>query len=183
MNETELGRALLTLDAASRSPADTRALTDRILTRDRRRVRVLTWLTVGTWLVAAALVLFLLVMFGLMLPAMAKVRDDDGQKRFTPGPAAPAPQPAAVPADDKGQNRLTPAQREQMRDDLEVAFKMSSIIITFTVGALTLAGLCTLWLVLATRRATLRQVNANLVEITEQLKQLRQGLPPSAARP
>jgi hypothetical protein len=36
--------------------------------------------------------------------------------------------------------------------------------------------------VVTTRRATLRQVNANLVEITEQLKQLRQGIPPPATR-
>ena len=152
MNEKELGRALLNLDAAARPPADTRALTDRVLARDQRRVRVLTWLTVGAWLIAAALVLSLLVGFGLILPAMAKVRDD------------------------KLQNRITPAQREEMQNQLEIAFKMSTVAITFTVGALSLAGLCTFGLVVATRRATLRQVNANLVEITEQLKQLRQGL-------
>jgi hypothetical protein len=58
---------------------------------------------------------------------------------------------------------------------------MSTVLITFTVGALSLAGLCTFGLVIATRRATLRQVNANLVEITEQLKQLRQERAPPAA--
>jgi hypothetical protein len=152
MNEKELGDALLRLDAANRSPVDARALTDRILTRDRRRVRALTWLTVGTWLGAAAIVLFLLVMFGLIFPALAKLRDD------------------------KFQDRITPAQKEQMQRELEISFKMGSVVITMAVGALSLAGLCTLWLVVATRRATLRQVNANLVEITEQLKQLRQGL-------
>src|SRR5439155_4682324 len=72
MNEKELGEALLRLDTTTRPPADVRALTDRVLTRDRRRVRVLTWLTVGTWLVSAALVLFLLVAFGLIFPAQAK---------------------------------------------------------------------------------------------------------------
>jgi uncharacterized membrane protein YbhN (UPF0104 family) len=149
MNEKELGRALLNLDAVTRPPSDTRALTDRILAGDRRRVRVLTWLTVGTWLVAAALVLFLLVAFGLIFPAMAKLKDD------------------------KFKDRTTPVQREQAERELEIAFKMSTVVITFTVGALALAGLCTFGLVLATRRATLRQVNANLVEITEQLKQLR----------
>jgi hypothetical protein len=181
MNEKELGRALLNLDAADRPPADSRALTDRVLNRDRRRVRIWTWLTVGTWLVAAGLVLFLLVVFGLIFPAQAKLRDDTGQNRWTPGPSAPAPPSAPIPGNAKGQARLTPAQREQMQNDLEIAFKMSSVVITVTVGALALAGLFTLGLLLATRRATLRQVNANLAEITEQLKQLRQGRGSAAA--
>jgi hypothetical protein len=151
MNEKEFGDALLRLDMSARSPADTRALTDRVLARDHRRVRVLTWLTVGAWLVAAALVLFLLVAFGLIFPAMAKVKDD------------------------KLKDRITPAQREQVQNELEIAFKLSTVVITFTVGALSLAGLCTFGLVVATRRATLRQVNANLAEIAEQLKRLRQA--------
>jgi hypothetical protein len=180
MNEKDLGEALLRLDMSARPPADARALTDRVLARDRRRVRVLTWLTVGTWLVAATLVLFLLIGFGLIFPAMAKLRDESGQNRWKPGAAAPGPRSEPVAGDDKGQNRFTPAQREQMQHDLEIAFKLSTVVITFTVGALSLAGLCTLCLVLATRRATLRQVNANLVEITEQLKQLRQERAPPA---
>jgi len=64
-------------------------------------------------------------------------------------------------------------RRNATKESLEVAFKMASVGITFTVGALSLAGLCTLWLVLATHRATLRQVNANLAVIAEQLKELR----------
>jgi hypothetical protein len=143
----------LRLDLSTRPPADARAITDRVLARDHRRVRVLTWLTVGTWLVAAGLVVFLLVAFGLIFPAMAKLKDD------------------------KFKDRITPAQREQVQNELEVAFKLSTVVITFTVGALSLAGLCTLGLVTATRRATLRQVNANLAEIAEQLKQLRREPP------
>jgi hypothetical protein len=158
MNEKEVGEALLRLDMSTRSPADARALTDRVLARDHRRVRVLTWLTVGTWLVAAALVLFLLVAFGLIFPAMAKLKDD------------------------KFKDRITPDQREQMSRELEIAFKMGSVVITLTVGVLTVAALFTVGLVLATRRATLRQVNANLVEITEQLKLLRQSRPSEEPR-
>jgi hypothetical protein len=183
MNEKEFGDALLRLDAAARPPADARALTDRILARDRRRVRILIWLTVGSWLLSAVLVLFLLVAFGLMFPAMAKLREDKGQNRGTPGATAPPAGANPTPQENNGQNRLTPVQREQMQHDLEIAFKLSTVFITFTVGALSLAGLCTLGLVLATRRATLRQVNANLVEITEQLKQLRQERTPPAAAP
>jgi hypothetical protein len=46
---------------------------------------------------------------------------------------------------------------------------------------LMLAAVCTVLLILLSRRATLRQVNASLVEISEQLKQLRQ-VPPSEPR-
>jgi hypothetical protein len=101
----------------------------------------------------------LLIAFGLILPARAKLKD-----------------PAY-------HNRTTPAQRENLQSELEKAFMLGSVVITFTVGALSLAGLCTFGLVMATRRATLRQVNANLVEITEQLKHLRAALPPPAAAP
>jgi hypothetical protein len=44
-----------------------------------------------------------------------------------------------------------------------------------------LAAICTVLLILLSRRATLRQINASLLEISEQLKQLRQ-LPPSEPR-
>ena len=157
MNEKEFGESLLRLDMAARPPADARVLTDRVLARDGRRVRVLTWLTVGTGGLATALVLVLMVYFGLLFPMMAKLKD-----------------PAY-------QNRVTPAEREQMQEQLEVAFRMTSVVITMTVGAVAVAGLCTLGLMAATRRATLRQVNANLVEISEQLKQLRQAVMPPAA--
>ena len=150
MNEKDFGDALLRLDMAARPPADARALTDRVLARDARRVRVLTWVTVAAWLMAAGLVLFLLIWFGLLFPAQAKLKDQAYR------------------------DRLTPQQWEQAERDVELAFKMSSLVITLTVGALAVAGLCTLGLVAATRRATLRQVNANLAEISEQLKQLRQ---------
>jgi type II secretory pathway component PulL len=158
MNEKEFGDALLGLDMSARSPADTRALTDRVLALDRRRVRLLTGVTVGAWLVAAGMVLLLLLSFGLLLPAMAKAREEDAAFRA----AAAAGKAPAVPPDSRGHA-------------LEIAFKMMTVGITMTVGALTLAGLCTIGLVSATRRATLRQVNANLAEIAEQLKQLRRG--------
>jgi hypothetical protein len=48
---------------------------------------------------------------------------------------------------------------------------------------LLLAILCTVMLVFAARRATLRQVNANLMEISQQLKQLQQSLMSQASRP
>jgi hypothetical protein len=152
MTEKELGEALLHLDATS--TPDPKALTARILTRDRRRVRVLTWTSVGAWLLAVALVLYILVMFGLLFPLQAKLQQE-------------AKQPTG---------RVTPAEREQLQHDAEIAFKMGSVLITLAVGVLSLAALSTVFLVLASRRATLRQVNATLVDVSEQLRQLRQAL-------
>jgi len=156
VNEKQFGEALLNLDVGTGPAGDPKVLTERVLARDRRRVRALTWLAAGSWVVAAGLVLLLLVVLALLFPAMAKVHDEAFQ------------------------GRLTPAQREAAQVKLDVGFRMTSVGITVAVGALALAALCTLGLVAATRRATLRQVNANLVEVTEQLKQLRQAL---AGRP
>jgi hypothetical protein len=41
--------------------------------------------------------------------------------------------------------------------------------------SLLLAAVCTVLLILLSRRATLRQINASLVEISEELKLLRQS--------
>jgi hypothetical protein len=46
------------------------------------------------------------------------------------------------------------------------------------VAILALAALGTVFLVFAARAATIRQVNATLVEISEELRRLRQGGPP-----
>jgi hypothetical protein len=49
-----------------------------------------------------------------------------------------------------------------------------------SIVALTGAGLTSVWLILSSRRATVRHVNACLIEISEQLKQLQ---PPSPDAP
>jgi hypothetical protein len=155
VTEKELGEALLHLDAATGSLApDPKALTGRILDRDRRRVRRWTVLAVGSWVLAAGLVLFILVMFGFLFPVQAKLQQE-------------AKQPTG---------RVTPVERERLQNEAEIAFRMGSVFITLAVGVLSLAALSTVFLVLASRRATLRQVNATLVDVSEQLRQLRQAL-------
>jgi hypothetical protein len=46
-------------------------------------------------------------------------------------------------------------------------------VVAASFVALTLAGLCTVLLVLVSRRVTLRQITDQLAEISEQLKQLQ----------
>jgi hypothetical protein len=60
-----------------------------------------------------------------------------------------------------------------MQRELFISFQMGTLIIAFSVFIATLAAFLTVILIFATRRATLRQVNANLTEICEQLRQMR----------
>src|SRR5260370_34684264 len=77
MNERDLGRALLNLDGATLAGTpDVRQQTWKILERDRRRVRRLTFVTVVVWLLALALILTVLVAFGLIFPREAKLMKD-----------------------------------------------------------------------------------------------------------
>ena len=53
-----------------------------------------------------------------------------------------------------------------------------SMVTTINVGIVCLAILASFLLNLASRRATLRQINASLLEISQQLKELKQVSPP-----
>jgi hypothetical protein len=152
MSEKELGRALLELDSQKLSGlSDAREQTWRILERDRRRVWWLTAATIALWASAVAMVLAMLVAFGLLMPMQAKLRDDAQLARVG----------------------LTPADREEALHKAAIIFQMITVGVTFSVGLLSLAALATVLLITASRRATLRQINASLLEISQQLKELR----------
>jgi hypothetical protein len=150
MTDRDLGRALLNLDAAAISGKnDIAAKTEGILRQDRLRVRLLTWATVAVWVLALVLIFGDLVIFGLLFPrhALYLQQLDAGE--------------------------ITPALRDAMQRELFISFQMGTLIIALSVFITTLAAFLTVLLIFATRRATLRQVNANLAEICEQLRQMR----------
>ena len=60
-------------------------------------------------------------------------------------------------------------------------FLKSSILIAFSVFIMTAAALFTVLLIFASRQATLRQVTANLADVSEQLKKV--GAPSSTTPP
>jgi hypothetical protein len=165
MSDKDLGKALLQLDAAQLAGVpDVRAQVAQVLARDRRRVKAWTLVTVLIWLLAMGLVLGILVFFGLLFPLHAKLKRPDPQ------------------------GRITEAQRAELLDEVSQAFMMGSVLITLSVGALAAAALATVFLLFASRQATLRQMTAHLLEISEQMKQLRQlladrppGAPPAGA--
>jgi hypothetical protein len=156
MNEKELGKALLNVSATELAAVpDAQGLTQKVLERDGRRVRLLTVLTVAVWLLAAALILLDLVWFGFILPAQAHLRE-----MTTAG---------------KG----TQAERDELQHQIVKSFEMGTLVICFSVLVMAFAALCTVLLIQASRRATLRQVNASLLVISEQLRQARLAPPRS----
>jgi len=156
MGEKELGRALLQLDSDQLAGhPNVRQQTWKILERDRRRVWWLTAVTITLWAAAIGMVFLMLIAFGLVFPLQAKLRD-----------------PAQVA-------RLPPEMQKDAQFAAEVYFKMTVVGVTVSVGILAMAALATILLVLASRRATLRQINASLLEISQQLKELQSTPPPA----
>jgi hypothetical protein len=173
MSDKDLGRALLDLDSnkLAEMPA-TREQTWRILDGDRRRVRRWTIVTIALWAAALLMVLFMLVAYGLVFPLQAKLA---GYDHADGAATAAGTTPPVAPRQRIDLDNLTPEQREQAKFGAQVMFQMVTVGVTVSVGVLALAALATVFLVLSSRRATLRQINASLLEISNQLKELRQA--------
>lgn len=152
MGEKELRRALLQLDGGLPVLPDVKDLTRRVLEADQRRVRWLSAVAVLFWLVALGLVGFVFVQMGLLMPKQAKLEMD------------------------LREGKIAPPASERVQLSNQLAAQMLTLGVAAAVGVLALAALSTFLLVLASRRATLRQVSASLLEISQQLRELRQAI-------
>jgi ABC-type Fe3+ transport system permease subunit len=140
MNEKKLGKALL----HGQDPTDVAALTQRVLARDQRRIWTLGILCVLVWMAVVMLP------WATILPMMAKV----GQMQF---------------AIDNG-TPLTPAQQHDQTMQMAEVLKQGTIAtFLFSVGSMFVAAVCTISFIALSRRATLRQVNARLADLSAQL--------------
>jgi hypothetical protein len=152
MSEKELGKALLNLDALTLAGVpDARQQTWQVLERDRRRVRWLTGLTVAAWVLAALLTLGVLIAFGFLFPQYAHM------------------------VQSVEQGKLTQAQSQEVLRVYLMGLQKNLLVLALAVCALGDTVFFTFLLGFASRRATLRQLNASLIEIAEQLKQLRRA--------
>jgi hypothetical protein len=122
-------------------------LTQKILERDRRRIRLLAALATFFWILTAAGVGCLLS--GYLLLVTPRLR------AYAAGRA----------------------QLQNDWNDWALVGDLAARSILACITALLLAAVCTVLLTLLSRRATLRQINASLIEISEQLKRWR-PLPP-----
>jgi ABC-type Fe3+ transport system permease subunit len=144
MTEKELGKALLELDMAPPAAPDARQLTRQILARDRRRVRLLAAITTFFWVLSAGSVGWLIAFYFLHIAPRL---------------------------------RAYGAGRAKLQNDWDAWARVGDWAANSVLGcliALVLAAVCTVMLILLTRRATLRQINAGLAEIAERLKALGQ---------
>src|SRR5579859_7065593 len=134
MSDKVLGEALLKLNLTP--PAVPSGVEiERIIDSDRRRVKWLTRITVGLWIVAFLGALSIVVGGGFVFPMIAKMLNQAGEGRI---------------------------------DDANTPFlmlaKLTAMCIVFgslSFAILVAAGLATVLLVFRSRRATLRQINAN----------------------
>lgn len=150
MTEKELGKALLTLDP---STTDTKLMTQRILDRDRRRMRWLTGLAALFWSLTAAGFVCIVPFYSMMVAPRL---------------------------------RAYQAGRAQLANDWDSWARVgdwASYLILSCIVSFLMAAICTVLLILLSRRATLRQINASLLTISDVLKQLRQAEPGEARIP
>lgn len=130
---------------------DANALASEIMRRDRTRMRVLAALTIALWIIA-----------GLMIPAI-----------FMPFAAQLVKVLDALKTVQPPQS-LTAAQLLAELDPmLRGTLKVTLIGFFFAIFAAVCASITSIALALTIRRATLRQVSANLAEISAQLRQLK----------
>jgi hypothetical protein len=148
MLDKDVGDALLKLDLSPQTDAPT-AQIERIIEADRRHVKRWTRISIALWILAAAGAIAIFVIGGCTFPVIANLVADKG--------------------DGTLENPHTP---------LFVLAKLTAMCLIFGTASfivLVCAGLATVLLLLRSRSATLRQINANLLQISEQLKRAPPG--------
>jgi hypothetical protein len=149
MSEPELGNALLAA-ATPAGPTDPGGLAERILDRDRRRIVLLGGATLLLWLVGVAGIVYVLYNLSVYMPRYVELLTEIEQG------GVPMP------------------QRQRIQENYLAGFQIGVAVTAGSVAVLALAALGTFLLVLTTRRATLRQVNASLRLIADRLRQLQE---------
>ena len=173
MLDKNVGDALLRLDLTPSSDPPT-AQVERIIDADRRRVTRWTRIALVLWILAALGAMFIFVMGALAFPLIAKLLMEEKQA------AAAGNDAPAVKNVDVKENVNDEGPLDSPNTPLTVLAKlvaMCMVLGTASFMMLVFAGLATVLLLLRSRSATLRQINANLLQISEQLK----GTPPAAA--
>ncbi len=153
MKESDVRKRLLELDRKNlQTETADRQLARNVLERDRRRVWILAALAILFWLIAAAGVFWVVsaAVFHLYPKHQQLMRDSAM---------------GAIPVE-----RVIELQSLHFR-----AVEICTLVVAAAFVAATLAVACTILLVLVSRQGTLRQINLNLAEIFDLLKQQQSG--------
>jgi hypothetical protein len=149
MNENEIGTGLAKLGALQIAE-DERKLARRVLQRDRRRSWLLTGLAVLFWVIAAVGGFFVVYVATFHLYPKQQV----AMRAYATG--------------NLRGKQLIEIQASHFR-----AVEICTLVVAASFISVTLAAICTLLLILVSRQATLGQINANLIELFEQLQRQR----------
>ena len=149
MSEQELSKMLLQADTlGSHESREGARLTAQILDRDRRHVRRLAAVTLLLWLLGAAGIGFVLYELAVYVPPYMAFRWEKVGTTST-------------------------ERRQSITESALGGIHIGMVVVAGSVAVLALAGVGTFLLVHASRRATLRQINASLVLISKRLEQLQ----------
>ncbi len=156
-----------------------------IVRRDQRRTRVLAALCLVLWIVAAAGMLLLVTGLNqfvmgvrlnnarryMQLEAQSDTKQaNDGQRgQLVPGEQEPK-------SADADASQLSDA-RQMVQDDGTNLLHHSLPLIDGSLVALLLAAVSTVLLIFSSRRTTLNRINLSLMQISEELKQMRPSPP------
>jgi hypothetical protein len=173
MLDKNVGDALLKLDLTP--PADTPASQiERIIDMDRRRVQRWTRIAIALWILAAVGAVVIFVIGGLTFPMIAKMITAENQAKVVKG----VTKEGGTSADAAKAEKERLGTLENPNTSLTLLAKLTAICMVMGTAAfmlLVFAGLATVLLLARSRTATFRQINANLLQIAEQLKRVPPG--------
>lgn len=164
--------------AAAADARDAKRTAERVLKRDRRWIRTLAVLTVALWIIAALLIPSVYLPLGAKMKQYAHLvlanNPTAAGRILSESEMERAPIP--VPPD-----QLAPTVARMQHEQWILAqlvihqWIIGAIIMGLALTAGVLASACSVALAMTIRRTTLRQVSANLAEISEQLRQLKRS--------
>jgi hypothetical protein len=149
MSEHNLSKSLLQAGTAEQPGLfDSLGQTVRILERDRRRVRLLGIATVAFWLLGVCGIALVLYELSVNLPEYVSLRSERA-------------------------GTTSIERRQNITEGYLVGIQIGIVVFACSAVVLALAALGTFLLVLDTRRATLRQINASLLLISQRLERFQ----------
>lgn len=171
MLDKSVGDALLKLDLTPPSEAPASQI-ERIIDTDRRRVQRWTRIAIALWVLAAVGAIVIFVIGGLTFPMIAKMIVEENQKKVVEAATKAGGTTSAETAKVKQEQFST---LENPFTPFTLLAKLTAMCMVFGTASfmlLVFAGLATVLLLTRSRTATFRQINANLLQIAEQLKQV-----------
>lgn len=183
MLDKNVGDALLKLDLTPPSEAPA-AQIERIVDSDRRRVARWTRIAIVLWIMAALGAFLIFVVGGLTFPMIAKMIQEQNQAEIVDQAVQEKIGSDQAKTDEKLLlDADAPGSLENPNTPFLLLAKLTAMCMVFGTASfmiLVFAGLATVLLLHRTRTATLRQINANLLQISEQLKSSPRDAPKPA---